>query len=166
MAACIRRGGGERIVRCETYADEALRQINRAEKNNCGFTDGMAKDYRTQYQFCAKSNRRQLRLAANRRESELNRCIRRGKPEMVVNNCRDYADIKMRQNRRAQRLDCGFQGPNWRGDRNTHRRWCRSNGLYAAFDKLKPIEINFGFVREEEAAEMFLPRRKLCNWDV
>lgn len=112
LAACIRRGGGVRIERCENYAEEALAQIARARKNRCGFSGPLWRNsFRTQYQFCRKNNRRETRRAIKRRDASINRCIRRASEARVLETGR--VDVRQRNPRQwhVVRFNKRFKDP-------------------------------------------------------
>jgi hypothetical protein len=99
LAACIRRGGGALIERCETYADNALAQVRKARKNRCGYRGELWRnDFRTHYRFCRKNNHRSVRRASRRREASLDRCTRRSDEARVM----ETGSVGVRQRNKQQ----------------------------------------------------------------
>ena len=94
LAACIRRGGGARVERCETYADGALTQIKKSQNNQCGNSGVLWRNtFKAQYKFCRKNNRRELRRANDRRSASIDRCVRRSDESRVM----ETGSVEVRQ---------------------------------------------------------------------
>ena len=112
LASCIRRGGGERLERCETYADKALAQVKRAKNNDCrtsGTTWSPA--YKVHYRACRKLGRREMRKKADLRTSYINRCVRRGSQARVMET--GHVEVRQRNARQwhSVRLTKRFNNP-------------------------------------------------------
>ena len=98
LASCIRRGGGARNERCETYADGALKQRARADKNNCRTSGSTwSAEYRVHYNACRKSNRRAMRKKTQLRKSFIQRCVRRGSRARILEI--GSVDVRQRNDR-------------------------------------------------------------------
>ncbi len=99
LASCIRRGGGARIERCETYADNALEQVSRAKRNDCPVSGPTWSDrFRVHYRACRTQGRRELLRKTQRRENYINRCIRRGTEARVM----ETGSVEVRQRNARQ----------------------------------------------------------------
>ncbi len=112
LAACIRRGGGALIERCETYAENALAQVRRAKQNGCrpaGST--WSTEFRVHYRACRKLGSREMRRKDRLRANYINRCIRRGSQAPVMETGR----VEVRQRNARQwhtvRLTKRFRDP-------------------------------------------------------
>ena len=112
LAACIRRGGGARSERCETYADGALAQVSRAERNDCRVSGTTwSSEYKTHYTACRKSNRREMRQKTQSRKNFIDRCIRRGSQARVMET--GHVEVRQRNSRQwhSVRLSKRFNDP-------------------------------------------------------
>lgn len=103
LSSCIRRGGGERVERCETYADNALAQIKKSGQNQCGNRgDLWRNDFKTQYQFCRRNKRQTLRRANQRRVASLDRCLRRSDEARVMET--GHVEVRQRNIRQWHKV--------------------------------------------------------------
>jgi PAN domain len=112
LASCIRRGGGERVERCDTYAENALEQVSRANKNDCR-TRGQtwSTSFKVHYKACRKLRRRELVKKTQLRTNYINRCIQRGSQARVMET--GFVEVRQRNARQwhTVRLTKRFNNP-------------------------------------------------------
>ena len=121
ISACQRRGGGPDIPQCDDYAKQAIAQNKRNTALNCGLSGNLwGHTYAEYYQWCLNKGPRKLTGRTERRKEALQQCKRQKAA------CDAYARRALSQAQANRDNRCGYKGPNWRLDSDTHYRWCRS----------------------------------------
>jgi hypothetical protein len=150
LVACLGRGGGRFLERCDGYAREAVSQFETARKTECGFRSGSrwSDSYSAHYQWCMKADEIGARNERADRQIELDRCLADsgGSKEGKV-ACDHYARLASEQTQTNRKLDCGLTGRRWLADYDRQYAWCIATSKANRLQELK--------YREEELDKCF-----------
>lgn len=127
LAACLARGGGPFLERCDGYAKDAVGQFEAARKAECGFKGGSrwSDAYPVHYQWCMKVDSIDARNEKDARQGELDRCLAEsGSSQQGRIACDHYARLAGAQTETNRKLDCGLKGRRWLADYDRHYAWC------------------------------------------
>ncbi len=126
LSACLARGGGPYIERCDTYAKKALKQFDKARRNECGFRDARWNNsYRRHYQWCLKVDPWDVKNEIEVREHALERCLAQGGSGAEGRiACDHYARLASEQTRSNRKQNCGLKGRRWQANYDRHFAWC------------------------------------------
>ena len=109
---------------CRKYAERAVAQNRTNLKLHCGYTGPRwHSNFNTHYQWCMHVSP-QARLHETRARSEQLAACSRNVNSNKSRECREYANRAVAQNRTNLKLHCGYTGPRWHSDFNTHYQWC------------------------------------------
>jgi hypothetical protein len=149
LSACLVRGGGPFVERCDKYAHEAVRQYDRARRNECGFGGSRwSGSYRRHYQWCLSVDPWDSRNEEQFRKDELERCIAQGgKGEEGKMACDHYARLAAEQSASNRKYECGLKGRRWLANYERHKAWCLTTSKVNRDAELK--------YREDELAKCF-----------
>ena len=135
---------------CKKYASKAVEQNNIALQKQCGYTGPRwSSNYNGHYNWCMHGNNLKFtKQGTIDRDNDLKKCKRPivgviANPAatapsiipgaLIANKkqlCSDYANTAIKQNKRAIKNRCGFNGPRWSSNFNGHYKWCmRGNNL-------------------------------------
>ena len=149
LSACLARGGGPYVERCDTYAKEAVTQYDKARRNECGFAGSRWNaSYRRHYQWCLKVDPWDIRNETRVRKKNLERCLVQGgggKEGKIA--CDHYARLASEQTRSNRKQNCGLKGRRWLANYDRHFAWCAKTSKVNRDAELK--------YREEELSKCF-----------
>jgi translation initiation factor 2 beta subunit (eIF-2beta)/eIF-5 len=149
LSACLARGGGSYVKRCDTYARDALTQVLDGRKADCGYKGRRwSKEYADHYQWCLKVEPWDLRNEKESRDIALETCREQGgegKEGQIA--CDHYARLAAEQTRSNRKLGCGLKGRRWLADYDRHFAWCKTTSRRNREQELR--------YREDELARCF-----------
>ena len=126
LSACLRRGGGPYLKRCDEYAKAAVDQYDKARRAECGFTGRhWHQSYRIHYQWCLKVDPWDIRNETDMRAHALKRCLAQsgtGAEGKIA--CDHYARLASEQTRSNRKQNCGLRGRRWQANYDRHYAWC------------------------------------------
>ncbi len=113
---------------CRSYAERALAQADANQRMQCGFVgQEWARQLQWHADYCLANGTRAAQMLLEQRDRMLLRCQpSQANPSL---QCRQFAELAVRDAREAIVLDCGFRGRRWATRRDVHERWCRSATL-------------------------------------
>ncbi len=126
LSSCLLRGGGPYIERCDAYAKTAVRQYDKARRNDCGFSGSRwNSNYRRHYQWCLKVDPWDIENEIQVRKDALQRCIAQGGggAEGKI-ACDHYSRLASEQTRSNRKQNCGLKGRRWLANYDRHFAWC------------------------------------------
>lgn len=126
LSACLSRGGGPYVQRCDTYAKMAVKQYDKARRNECGFSKSRWNaSYRSHYQWCLKVDPWDVKNETEVRGHDLDRCVAQGGggSEGKI-ACDHYARLASEQTRSNRKQKCGLKGRRWQANYDRHFAWC------------------------------------------
>ena len=124
LAQCSKRTSPNKNKACREYASRALAQNRTNLKLRCGFTGPRwHSNYNSHYQWCMRASLQQRISEMRARVRQLEQCSKRASPNKDK-ACREYASRALAQNRTNLKLRCGFTGPRWHSNYNSHYQWC------------------------------------------
>ena len=161
LSSCLARGGGPYVERCNTYAETASKQYDKARRNECGFRKSRwHNSYRLHYQWCLKVDPWDVRNETEVRDHALARCLAQGgsgKEGKVA--CDHYARLASEQTRSNRKQNCGLKGRRWQANYDRHSAWCAKTSKANRDDELK--------YREAELSKCFErgggPYKEACD---
>jgi len=122
---------------CTSYARKAVRQNDENRRRDCGFKEGRwHSNYDNHYRWCRDTSYEKADKSNRNREKDLRRCRREshrpdhGRPDYGDDSsdrrefCESYARTAVWQGKENRNKGCGFSGPLWHTDRNSHYNWC------------------------------------------
>ncbi|QKK03413.1 MAG: hypothetical protein HND55_12535 [Pseudomonadota bacterium] len=114
---------------CERYAAAAVGQQQQNLELGCGLSGpAWNADHRSHYNWCIHGeNYERFAAAEERRRAErLASCRSAATPPGRVQDtaCTDYVETAVGQHQENLDRDCGFTGPRWSKDIQSHRNWC------------------------------------------
>lgn len=110
--------------RCGHYSRRARIQQDENQRLGCGYSGPRwTGDHRSHYEWCKKVPQSQADRETAERERMLSQC--RQRKNAGDNRCRGYANQAVSQQRQNMARGCGYTGPEWRDDYQTHFDWCR-----------------------------------------
>ncbi len=126
LSACLARGGGPFVQRCDSFARTAVKQYHKARRNECGFDKKRWNaSYRRHYQWCLKVDPWDVKIETDVREKELERCIAQGGAgEEGKVACEHYSRLASEQTRSNRKQNCGLKGRRWQANFDRHFAWC------------------------------------------
>ena len=100
---------------CDSYSRDAVWRYNETKKLGCTYTGPQwSPDYSYHYNWCMKGNNISfIEAEKNARKVKHIECI-----------CKNYSKTAVSQNQQNKQKGCGFSGPEWSSDYNTHFKWC------------------------------------------
>ncbi|WP_206530111.1 PAN domain-containing protein [Nordella sp. HKS 07] len=119
---------GDRAEACRDYSRLSMAQIREASRLGCGFGGARWQaSSAAHYEWCMTARRADREAELRAREASLERCrADAGGGGEDDAGCVDFANRAVRQAQRNRALRCGFEGPRWRPDFDTHYSWCQS----------------------------------------
>lgn len=103
---------------CRAYADFAWKQQRANYDRKCGFT-GLRWSFNTKdhLNWCLSATAAQRASEQRARADALRKC--------PLHWCERYSNRAVGQSGQNEHLKCGFGGPRWSGDYETHYQWCK-----------------------------------------
>jgi hypothetical protein len=123
---------------CIVYSNDAVRKATEAANLRCGFSGpAWSTNPSGHMRWCLGTNEDSIEYEKKKRDSFLFNC----------RFCRDYANSASQDNKENEQLRCGFSGPRWQSNIESHFRWCvtepaHSLGPAIAERKARAAELN------------------------
>jgi len=123
LLLCTGQARAQDDMFCAQYARKATEQHEVNTTQGCGFTGPRwSAAYAGHFNWCMQGNNAQYAPGEQQaREEALRQCT--GAPP-VVPQCDAYAKAAVSQNNHNLMRGCGFTGPRWSADYETHYTWC------------------------------------------
>ena len=121
LVACFATAGQSEQA-CGSYADTAVKQVQQATVNECGFSGRTWTSSRVQQlQWCLDASPAARKSEADARVTQLAACSLQVAKRKT---CDDYAQSAMQQAQTNDSQTCGFAGPNWSRYADDHVAFC------------------------------------------
>ena len=121
--------------KCRTYALDAVRLNQEAQKHHCGFRPPVwGNDHQKHFDWCMHGENHKYAVNENRkRKAALQACKSKQSQKNPVppaqsaaQYCKIYAQDAINQYSTSRQRHCGYEGLGWSLDYNAHYNWCIS----------------------------------------
>lgn len=134
---CIASGGGgassAKVNFCNRYARTALRQQTTNRSRNCGLHGARwHNNFQIHKNWCMRTASGTANRETNIRTRQLNQCIANSGQSGHNRFCNNYANTAVNQQRQNFSQRCGFSGPRWHTNFQSHKNWCLSTNRNTA----------------------------------
>lgn len=121
LAACF-ASAGQAEQACGAYADTAVKQVQQATANECGFVGRTWTSSRVQHlQWCLDASPTARKAEADTRGQQIVACTQQVTRRKA---CDDYAQSAVQQAQTNDSQNCSFAGPNWSRYADDHVAFC------------------------------------------
>ncbi len=120
---------GGRNAFCDNYARNAVAQNQQNLARRCGYSGPRwQSNFNNHYNGCLRLSTNAANSEQRQRVTDLNRCTSRTSPGPQPGGrnafCDSYARNAVAQNQQNLERRCGYSGPRWLSNFNTHYNWC------------------------------------------
>ena len=121
LAACL-ASAGQSEAACGSYVEVALRQVQEATADSCGFVGRTWTTSRAQHlQWCLDASPSARKAESDSRSQQIASCTQQAAKRKT---CDDYTQTALQQSQGNDSQNCGFTGDNWSRYQDDHMGFC------------------------------------------